>query len=79
MVGILINIAIGALCGFIASKIMNSKGGILWYILIGVIGGALGSWIASLVGIGGGLLVQILIGVAGTCLLIFLFRLIFKK
>ena len=77
--GILISIAIGALFGWIASSLMHSKGGLLWYIILGVVGGALGNWLAGILGIGGGLIVQLLIGVGGTCLLIWLCRLIFKK
>ena len=77
--GILGSILIGALVGWIASRIMKSKGGLLFYIIAGIVGGALGSWIAGIIGLGGGLLVQLAIGVAGTCLLIWLCRLIFKK
>ncbi len=76
---ILYSILIGALVGCFASYVMKSKGGLLFYIVAGILGGALGNFIAGKLGIGGGLLVQILIGVGGTCLLIWLCRLIFKK
>lgn len=76
---IIFSILVGALVGWIASKIMNSKKGFLWYVVLGIVGGALGNWLAGIIGIGGGWIVQVLIGVLGTCLLIWLFRVIFKK
>lgn len=80
MKALLITIAIGALCGWLASKVMKSKGGLLWYIVAGIVGGALGKFVAGLLGIGATSTVgTILVGLLGTCLLIWLCRLIFKK
>lgn len=78
--GIIISIVIGAVVGWLASIVMGGKGGLLYYIISGVVGSALGSWLAGLIGIGGGGLIwQIIIGVAGTCVLIALVRFVFKK
>lgn len=78
--GIVISIVIGAVVGWLASKIMGGKGGLLYYIISGIVGSALGSFLAGLLKIGGGGMIwQIIIGVAGTCVLIALVRLIFKK
>ena len=74
---IIISIIIGGLCGWLASIIMGSKGSILYYILAGIVGGALGNWLFGF--LLSGPLGQIICGVAGTCLLIFLCRLIFRK
>ena len=79
MPGILISLAIGAVCGWLASILMGGKkGGLLLYIILGLLGGVVGSWIGTFVKIGG-LLGQIVLGVAGTCVLIFAYRLIFGK
>ncbi len=78
--GWIISLAIGAVAGYIASQIMHSKSGLLWYIILGVVGGALGSFVGKILGIGGdGIIGQIIIGVAGTCLLIAGCRFILKK
>ena len=78
--GILISIVIGAVCGWLASILMKSKGGLLFYIITGILGGFLGSFVFGLLGIGSNNLIgQIIVGVVGTCLLIFLYRFFFEK
>ena len=79
--GIIISLVVGAVCGWLASRIMNSRGGLLFYIIAGIVGGALGSWLFGVLNLSflSGLVGQIITGVIGTCLLIFLCRLIFKK
>ena len=50
--GILIWIIVGAIAGFVASKVLTGKGmGLLWDIIAGIIGAFLGGWLAGLVGI----------------------------
>jgi uncharacterized membrane protein YeaQ/YmgE (transglycosylase-associated protein family) len=50
--GILIWIIVGAIAGFAASKVLTGKGmGLLWDIVVGVLGAFLGGWLASLVGL----------------------------
>ncbi len=80
MWGIIISIIIGGVCGWLASLLMKSKSGLLFYIITGMLGGFLGSFIFKLVGLGANnMLGQILVGVAGTCVLIFLYRILFGK
>ena len=81
LISILVMILIGAVCGWLASLIMKSKGGLLRNIIIGVIGGFLGGWLLSFVPFlnGMGIVSAILGGVLGSCILIWLGRLIFKK
>lgn len=51
--GILIFIIVGAIAGFVASKVISGKGmGLLWDIVVGVLGAFLGAWLAGLVGLG---------------------------
>ncbi len=77
---IIYSIIIGGVIGWLAKLVMGGKkSSLLAYIIIGIVGGALGGWLAGLLGIGGGLIVQLLIGLGGSCLLIFLYRLIFGK
>src|SRR5437879_12934682 len=50
--GILIWIGVGAIAGFVASKVLTGRGmGLLWDIVAGILGAFLGGWLAGLVGI----------------------------
>ena len=51
MTGIIGSIIIGILAGFFANKIMGGNGSLLWNLLLGVVGGALGGWLLPLLGI----------------------------
>lgn len=50
---ILIWIIFGALVGWIASAIMGSGGGLIWDVIVGIIGAVLGGWLMSFFGQGG--------------------------
>ena len=73
----ILNLILGALSGFIAGKIMDSKGGLLRNIIVGIVGSSLGGWIAGLLGIHSTGLGGILVSVAGACLLIWIARKLF--
>ena len=50
--GILIWIVVGAIAGFVASKVVSGRGmGLLWDIVVGILGAFLGGWLAGLVGL----------------------------
>ncbi len=50
--GIVVFIVVGAIAGFVASKVLTGKGmGLLWDIVVGILGAFLGGWLAGLVGI----------------------------
>ena len=50
--GILVFIIVGAIAGFVASKVISGKGmGLLWDIVVGILGAFLGGWLAGLAGI----------------------------
>ena len=73
LINIIIWLLLGALAGWIASKIMGSKGGLFRNVILGIIGSIVGGFLAGLIGISvslGG----ILISVAGACLIIFVAR-----
>jgi uncharacterized membrane protein YeaQ/YmgE (transglycosylase-associated protein family) len=79
--GILIAILIGALAGVIAGKIMKYGLGLLWAIILGMIGGAIGSGVFRLLGlpISGSFWGQLLVGIVGTVLLLWIVSLFKKK
>jgi len=73
----IIAIIVGGIVGWIASILMktNAQMGIVGNVLIGIIGSALGYWLAGLLGLApsGGFL-RFLVGIAGAVLLIFILR-----
>ncbi|MBR5387664.1 MAG: GlsB/YeaQ/YmgE family stress response membrane protein [Clostridiales bacterium] len=75
--GLIISLIIAAVCGWLAGIIMKSS--FPWYIniVIGLVGGALFSWIAGSF-ILSGIVGNIIGGVIGSCLVIFIIKLIKK-
>jgi uncharacterized membrane protein YeaQ/YmgE (transglycosylase-associated protein family) len=50
--GILVWIIVGLIAGFVASKVLTGRGmGLLWDIVVGILGAFLGGWLAGLAGI----------------------------
>jgi uncharacterized membrane protein YeaQ/YmgE (transglycosylase-associated protein family) len=76
MVGLIVFILIGALAGFMASKVLSGRGmGLLWDIVVGILGAFLGGWLAGLVGIGvTNIIVEILVAFVGALILLAIFR-----
>ncbi|MDD3882773.1 MAG: GlsB/YeaQ/YmgE family stress response membrane protein [Eubacteriales bacterium] len=69
--GILVSLAIGALCGWLAGKIMNTKQTMLMNIILGVVGGFVFSLIAGLIGISASNIIgEVIFGTVGACLCI---------
>ena len=64
-------IIIGAIAGFLAEKIMKRDHGLLTNIVVGIVGGVIGGWLLSLVGLGsGGWIWTLITAVVGACLLL---------
>ena len=78
MMGIIVWFIVGAIAGFLAGKVMTGSGlGLIWDIVVGILGAFLGGWLASLVGIAvTNILVEIVVAFIGACILLFLFRLL---
>jgi uncharacterized membrane protein YeaQ/YmgE (transglycosylase-associated protein family) len=77
--GILLFIVFGALVGWVASMIMGSGGGLLWDIVIGIIGSILGGWIMSYFGgysVTGFNLTSFIVALIGAVVLILIVRLL---
>jgi uncharacterized membrane protein YeaQ/YmgE (transglycosylase-associated protein family) len=75
--GIILWIVFGALVGWVASMIMKTGGGLLWDIVVGIVGAVLGGWLMSLVGYGdvnGFNLYSFIVALIGACVLIAIIR-----
>ena len=74
--GIIVWIIIGAIAGFLASKVLTGKGmGLIWDIVVGIIGAFVGGWLAGLAGISvTNIVVQIVVAFVGAVLLLIIFR-----
>ena len=76
----IVKIAIWALIGMGASKLMKAEGNMLWSIGLGLTGGAVGSLVAGWLGIRStNTLGSIIVSVGGACLLIALVRFLVPK
>jgi uncharacterized membrane protein YeaQ/YmgE (transglycosylase-associated protein family) len=75
--GILIWIIFGALVGWVASMIMKGGGGLVWDIIVGIVGAVIGGFIMSLLGEGGvsGFnIYSFLVALLGACILVAIVR-----
>lgn len=79
--GWIIKIALWALAGFLASRIMKTdKVNVLIYIVLGLVGGLIGTLVFSLLGLGSkNFIGDLLISFAGSCLVVFVGREIMKR
>jgi uncharacterized membrane protein YeaQ/YmgE (transglycosylase-associated protein family) len=73
---ILVWIIIGAIAGFLASKVLTGKGmGLIWDIVVGIIGAFVGGWLAGLAGIAvTNIVVQVVVAFVGAVILLVIFR-----
>lgn len=78
---IIVWLAVGALAGFLAGKIMKGSGsGIVMNIVIGIIGSLIGGWVFGLLGINmNGLLGSLITAIIGASLLLWIVSLVTKK
>ncbi len=79
--GIIIDLIVGALSGWIAAKIMNvDSSNIFLNLVLGLVGGIVFGLIANLFGIGAtNIFGQIIFSVIGACLLVWLYNKYAKK
>jgi uncharacterized membrane protein YeaQ/YmgE (transglycosylase-associated protein family) len=80
---LIISLVIGGIIGWLASLVMktNAQMGIIANVLVGIIGSALGHWVAGLIGISASGIASWLVSLGGAVLLIVLLQMIgaFKK
>jgi uncharacterized membrane protein YeaQ/YmgE (transglycosylase-associated protein family) len=81
MMNLIVFVIVGAIAGFLAGKVMTGHGlGLVWDIVVGVLGAFVGGWLAGLFGIAtDNLLVLGIVAFVGACILLFLFRMIFRR
>jgi len=73
--GLIVSLIVGGIVGWLASIIMktNAQMGLIANVIIGIVGSALGWWIAGMLGIaGGGWIISLVISIGGAVLLIFI-------
>lgn len=79
IVNFIITLIIGGVSGWIAGKLMDSEGSMLRNIILGLVGGVVGSVVLGVLGISGsGLIGGILVSVFGACLLVFIAKKLIK-
>ena len=73
------SIIVGGLIGWLAGKLMNSKGGLLRNIILGIVVSGVGNWLAGAIGlVARNSLGSFLIGLGGACVVILVCRWLFK-
>lgn len=75
-------IIIGGLAGWLGSMLYKGSGlGILWNVIVGIVGSFIGYWLLGLIGIslGEGWIGAILTGAIGAIVILFILNLIVKK
>ncbi|WP_428642915.1 GlsB/YeaQ/YmgE family stress response membrane protein [Roseibium sp.] len=78
--GWIITIIIGLVAGAIAHRVLNSRGGFLGSLVVGLVGALVGGELAHLLNLNvtGGLLDRLIVAVLGSILFLFLWRKVFK-
>jgi len=74
---LLIWIVFGALVGWVASMVMGSGGGLVWDIVVGIVGAVIGGFIMNMLGqngVGGFNLYSFVVALIGACVLIAIVR-----
>lgn len=76
MENLIVFLLVGLVAGFLASKVMTGRGmGLIWDVVVGVLGAFLGGWLAGVMGIAvGGLLAEVVVAFLGALILLFIFR-----
>lgn len=76
MDNLIVLLLVGLIAGFLAAKVMTGHGmGLIWDLVVGILGAFLGGWLAGLLGIAvGSLLAEIVVAFFGAIILLFVFR-----
>lgn len=80
--GLLLSAFVWMLAGMFAGRIMRGRGyGPLADVLLGLIGGIVGSWVLGLLGVnlGGGILASLIVGTLGAVIVVYVGRLFSGK
>tara|TARA_B100000809_G_scaffold98494_1_gene96986 strand:+ start:69 stop:305 length:237 start_codon:yes stop_codon:yes gene_type:complete len=73
--GIIGGLIIGGIAGYLAGKVMKSNNGIIVNIILGIVGGGIGPFALSLIGLGTmGVMGEIVSGTVGAIIIIYIGR-----
>lgn len=79
MLNFIISLALGAVAGWAAGKLMHMEGSLLRNIIVGIVGGVVGGFLLGLVGISGnGIIGTILVSIVGACICLWLVKKFWK-
>ena len=76
---IIVWIIFGALAGWAASSLMGTGGGLVWDVVVGIVGAVIGGWIMSALGgapVNGFNLYSFVVAILGACVLIYFVRIV---
>jgi uncharacterized membrane protein YeaQ/YmgE (transglycosylase-associated protein family) len=77
--GLILSLIIGGVSGWLAGQIMKSKNGIIVNIILGIVGGGVGSFTLGAIGLGAvGIIGELVSATLGAVILIFIGRLLFR-
>ncbi|EEE47789.1 GlsB/YeaQ/YmgE family stress response membrane protein [Roseibium alexandrii] len=78
--GLIITIIIGLIAGGVAHRVLNSRGGFLGSLIVGLVGALIGGEFASILNLNvtGGVLDRLIIAVIGAILFLFVWKKVFK-
>jgi uncharacterized membrane protein YeaQ/YmgE (transglycosylase-associated protein family) len=78
---LIVFIIVGAIAGFLAGKVMTGHGlGLIWDIVVGILGAFLGAWLAGVLGIAvTSTVALIVVAFVGAVILLGLFRLVTSR
>jgi uncharacterized membrane protein YeaQ/YmgE (transglycosylase-associated protein family) len=76
MLNFIVWIIVGGIAGFLASKVLTGKGmGLLWDVVVGILGGLFGGWLGGLIGFAAtNILIEIVVAFVGAAILLVVFR-----
>ena len=74
--GFIVWIIVGAIAGFLAGKVVTGKGmGLVWDLVVGILGAFVGGWLAGLVGITvSNIVMEVAVAFVGAVVLLATFR-----
>lgn len=76
MTGFIVWIIVGGIAGFLASKVLTGRGmGLIWDVVVGILGGFLGGWLAGLAGFAAtNIVLEVVVAFVGAAILLVVFR-----
>ena len=79
LIKLIVELVIGGLCGCAANHLMKGdSSSVIKNVLLGIGGGAVGGLLGNLLGVGDGWITGILLSIGGACLIVWLFRKLFR-